>query len=786
MKAIPSAIIRYRWLVLIIPCILGAVTIPGVFQLALGVTMEDYFLEDDPVLKNQERFNRLFPENRFVGVLIQTEDVFSRTSLELMKELGERLLREVPYASRVRSLVHSELPPALNTELEFRNNTLISTEAERADFKRGCNKNLVIKGVLFSKDNREAWVQVQLSDFSSPETEKDERDPQFAVGKTVYEIVRSLERPSDIRLTAAGVPVFAFRKERETMQDMIRVLIFASIAALLLSIIIMRNWKGVAGTVLVILLSSAGVLGVQGLLGITVDSAFISVPIILVIGVSIGYTVHILKFYKIEYNRSGNSGSASIYALSETIKPIFFTALTTIAGLLSFLLVEIKPIRWIGLTSAVSIFLVFILTLTLFPALISFGKPMYRSRSEKNKRGLFKKGLFRRRLFKRGLFKKGLSMNCFPRVARFVTERGRVLLVLFAGIVAITIPGVTRVTVDFNAEDMMGLRLPHMKDQVRIGASSIASGETMDLVISIPKKGFLNPKQLLQLTRLEEEIRELPLVQGTTSLAGIVRDMNYTLHRRQEEFRRLPKKRSHVRYIINALKSTDPRLFNSWVDNDLGTTRVFIELSEFSSLTIKENIAEIEDASAALFTGKKDVFFGGPTYQMAVMNQYVTKGLIRSLITAFIMITLIMMLLFRSVRTGLIAMVPNLFPVLLIGGIMGYFNVSLEFVTMTVAPMIMGLAVDDTIHFLSHLRDEYGRSDNFRESVGKTFTLVGSAITETTVILCLTFSLFFISDITSIRTMGLLVCIGLIAAYLADLFITPVLLGKLMRVKSKV
>jgi hypothetical protein len=140
------------------------------------------------------------------------------------------------------------------------------------------------------------------------------------------------------------------------------------------------------------------------------------------------------------------------------------------------------------------------------------------------------------------------------------------------------------------------------------------------------------------------------------------------------------------------------------------------------------------------------------------------------------MITLLMVAVFKSLKLALAAMIPNVFPVLVAGGIMGYFGIPLEFVTMTVAPMIMGLAVDDTIHLVYHLKWDLKKSGDFTASIRRTFVSVGTAITVTTVILCLTFLVFTVSRVNSIINMGVITCVGILAAYLADLFVTPVLI----------
>jgi predicted RND superfamily exporter protein len=208
------------------------------------------------------------------------------------------------------------------------------------------------------------------------------------------------------------------------------------------------------------------------------------------------------------------------------------------------------------------------------------------------------------------------------------------------------------------------------------------------------------------------------------------------------------------------------------------TTRILIELSDFSSLTIEKNIRKIGKLVGEHAPGATGHFFSGSTYQMAMMNQYVTRGLLKSVATAFAIICILMIVVFRCVRLGIIAMVPNIFPVLMAGGIMGFCGMPLEFVTMTVAPMIMGLAVDDTIHLLSHLRSDIEESGDFTRGLAHTFSVVGSAVTETSLILCLSFIVLAVSRVASIATMGLIACAGIFAAYLSDIFVTPILMKK--------
>jgi predicted RND superfamily exporter protein len=315
-----------------------------------------------------------------------------------------------------------------------------------------------------------------------------------------------------------------------------------------------------------------------------------------------------------------------------------------------------------------------------------------------------------------------------------------------------------------------------MQEQVLVSRSQIAVNDSLDLVLSMSPDSFRKTGAVKSLELLEHRLESLPLVKRTSSLAGLVREINYVMHGRNPEHDMVPDKANSLQGLYTLAEGFLPDKLREWVTHNYSDTRVFIELSEFSSREIEGIMEQTDRLVEELFPEGTDHFMSGSAFQMAVMNQYITRGLIRSILTALLMITLLMVVLFKSLKLALSAMIPNVFPVLIAGGIMGFARIPLEFVTMTVAPMIMGLAVDDTIHLVYHLRRDLKRSGDYAVSIRHTFMNVGTAITETTVILCLTFLVFTVSRVNSIVNMGLITCAGILAAYLADLFVTPVLI----------
>lgn len=746
---------RLRGPILLAAILLVAFSVPGVFRMDITVDIADFFLEDDPVIQNQEEFRRQFGNNDFIGVLVESEDVFSRETLELIKLVGERLRDEVPLAADLVSLTELTRAQSGGFLLRFDGASLVSTDEEVEQIRASYSENSSLQGILFSRDHRQAWVLLKLEDYPSTDEWPEKTTPLFSVGRTAYETVLSIDS-GEARLIATGVPVYAYRKEAEMMDDLARVLVIGGVVALALSILILRSVQAVTGTLAVILFSVLCVFGVQGRLGISTDSAFIAVPILLTIGVSIGYTVHVFRFFSLRFRHTGKRKKAVAYAVLETGRPILFTAFTTIVALVSFLFVEIRPIQWVGITSASCILVVFFASTLLFPAVLSIGRDREVSPTRSLRPDTFEPAL--------------------RRFSDWVGRYGRVIIPIFLAVVAMASYGLIKLDIDLNAEKMMGTRLPHMQDQVLVSRSEIAVNDSLDLVLSMPSDSFRKTGALESLELLERRLETLPLVKRTSSLAGVVREINYIMHGRSPEYDVVPDNANSLHALYTLAEDFLPDELGEWVNHNYSDTRVFIELSEFSSREIEGIIGEVDRLVEELFPDGTGHFMSGSTYQMAVMNQYITRGLVRSILTALLMITLLMVVVFKSLKLGLAAMIPNIFPVLVAGGIMGFARIPLEFVTMTVAPMIMGLAVDDTIHLVYHLKRDLKNSGDYAASIRHTFVNVGTAITETTAILCLTFLVFTVSRVNSIVNMGLITSVGILAAYLADLFVTPVLI----------
>ena len=160
------------------------------------------------------------------------------------------------------------------------------------------------------------------------------------------------------------------------------------------------------------------------------------------------------------------------------------------------------------------------------------------------------------------------------------------------------------------------------------------------------------------------------------------------------------------------------------------------------------------------------------------MMQYVARGQMVSFAISLLIIGILMMLVFGSVRIGLIGLIPNITPALVVGGLLGWLGYPLDMMTATIMPMILGLAVDDTIHFINHGHLEFDRRGNNRDAILRSFRTIGTPIILTSVVICANFAIYMTSEGLSFIHMGLLSVAGIVSALVADLCVTPVLFQK--------
>lgn len=419
----------------------------------------------------------------------------------------------------------------------------------------------------------------------------------------------------------------------------------------------------------------------------------------------------------------------------------------------------LRPIRSVGLLSAISVAFVLAVVLVVSPILLSFGK------DKKPNPKVLERGETRFALIMEG-------------IGKFVLSHSRVILVVFALVAAISAVGMFKMEPSFDVERTMGRKVEYVKKILELGESPLGSVYSYDMEIEFENSDDAKKvENLRKLDTLGMYIEQFPLSKRLTSILDVVKDLNRTVNENREEFYRVPDSEEQVAQLLLLYENAGGSEANYWIDYDYRYLRMMVEISTYNSNELDKEIAAITQKGRELFPNAT-VSAVGNIPQFTTMQQYLVKGQIRSFGISILIVAVLLMIVFGSVRTGLIGMIPNVAPAIFVGGYLGWLGIPLDMMSATVIPMVIGLAVDDTIHFVNHTNEEFNKCNHYSSAILRVFRSTGSALVMTTVIMCGTFVNFTTSKCIMLCNFGLVLVVGLGSALLADLFVTPVLIKK--------
>jgi len=339
-----------------------------------------------------------------------------------------------------------------------------------------------------------------------------------------------------------------------------------------------------------------------------------------------------------------------------------------------------------------------------------------------------------------------------------------------------------KLDVNMDYIEMMGHKIPYVQELLSILEAKLGSQYNYNVMIEFPEEdAFKIPENMKKLDELEEKLASRKLTRWSgdepriTSVTDIVKEINRCLNEDDMEFYTVPDQQDLLTQELFLYEMSGGDNLSKWLSADYRTTFIHVDLNGYDANQIVSDIDFAKNEAAKLFPGAK-IGVVGQVVNYASMNEKLVKGELKSFLFSFVIIAILMIIAFSSLATGLIGMIPNLAPVLFIGAFMGWGNISLDMLTMTIMPMILGIAVDDTIHFTNRTKLEFERTGSYLEALKITFREIGKTLGMTTFILCSMFAVFCTSPMSSLARIGLFTIIGLGSALIADYTLTPVLL----------
>ncbi len=714
-------------------------------RLQTNNTLETFLVQGDPELAFYRETVARFGGDRLVYLSLDfgEDPLFGVESLATLDRVT-RALEAVEGVERASSLAATDA--VLDRDGWVESGPLMvdppATEAEAARIADKVHASSLLPWFV-SPDGRSTLVVIEVDPGLGP----------VELNGTVAAIRGALEGQAQVesgRFALAGNPVFAEAIDRFNARDQ------RLFSGLMLALVFLASalWlRRLSLALLVVGVVAVTVTWVTGLLVVTGHQsnwvvAIVS-PLLFLIGVA--SAIHVLSYYRDVLPEAESRRAAVAETLRRVAVPCLFTSLTTAVGFVALMANPIGPIRVFGAFASVGVMLAFVATVLVVPAGLSLG----RRRDRNPALGPGTRGLGR--------------LAVLDRLAQ-----GRPGLVLAATAVlgGVVIAGVHGLRVETNNLEYFHRDAPLVRDSLSI-EQTYGGSAPLDVVVDTGRAaGALEPALLASLVAFQDRLEAIDGVARGISLADLTRDLHHAMAG-EERTTDLP---HDVAMVDQLLLLPDADMVGRIVDTERRTTRV---ATRFAGATLglkqsRELLAQVQ--AAADDTLGEGARLTGSSLLFVRMDRHLVTGQIRSLSIVLALLLVIMSGLFRSLRVGLLAMIPNVLPIAMMLGLMGWLDVPLDGLTAMIACIAIGIGVDDTIHYLHRLRHELRREPDLRAAMSRTLAVVGRPIVFTTVVLTAGFGVFGFSDFLGTRNFGLLTGLTVMVALVADLLVLPAVL----------
>jgi predicted RND superfamily exporter protein len=609
------------------------------------------------------------------------------------------------------------------------------------------------ESLLFNKKSRTIRTVMYLDkDIVNTSVRKD------FILQDMSSLVESFEQETNLDVRISGMPYIRTKNSQNIIGE-IGIFIMAALGVTsLLFFFFFRSLRATLISMGVVIVGVMWAFGILGLLQyeITVLTALIP-PLIIVIGIP--NCIFLINKYQQEIKKHGNQALSLQRVIAKIGNATLMTNVTTASGFATFIVTDSKLLKEFGIVASINIIGIFILSLLIIPIIYSFLHPP----KTKHLKHLNKKWID-------GFVNWTVRVVREQRIAIYATSI--VLLVM-------SIIGIYQIDISGSIIEDMPKKEQFFKD-IRFFEKEFDGIMPVEIVIDTKTpKGVLKPATLKRIDRLGDVIEEIPELSKPVSVVNLVKYSKQAFYNGIPKYYQLPTTQENSFIMDYAQKSSgNSNLLKTFVDSTGQSARITTFMKDVKTSRMEDIEARLQENIAKIFPAERyNVYMTGSALLFLKGTKYLVKNLILSLALAIGLIALFMAYLFRSFRMIIISLIPNLLPLLITAGVMGFVGVPIKPSTILVFSIAFGISVDDTIHFLAKYRQEL-IANNWRIKVSVYAALkeTGVSMFYTSIVLFFGFSVFIISNFGGTVALGALVSATLLFAMLANLVLLPSLL----------
>ncbi len=750
-------VLSRRWLVVSLVSLFMLFMATGAQYLTVSDDLRSMLSKDDPKLIAFDALEATYSASNTVLVALAPQEgsVFTRETLGAIEELTEAAW-QAPYSSRVNSLTNYSHSEAFGDDLVVAalvDDAQSLSDTDLARIQEIALNETELAGHLVSHDGRVSGLTIN---FVMPEI----RD------KAVFETTDYLHAMlDDARASHPGIAYYLTGNVvgNRTLADAVAYDMGVLVPIVFLVIIVgvaflLRSVLCTVVIVFEIIFALNTVLGFAGWLGLALSPTTAIIPVVVMV-ITVAASVHIITIALSHMRRGLDRTAAIAESLRTNARPVFLTSVTTAIGFLSLNASDSPPYRELGNLAAFGVLCVWFYTMTLLPSMLSI-LPLRTRRVNTN------------------------GSHLFERFGAFVAARRTVLLWFIALLVVALATGIPHNEVSDNWTELFDERYEFRRATDFIN-QNLTGVNSLEFSLRAGREGGItDPEYLRKIDAFAEWLRQQPEVNHVQAFSDTMKRLNRNMHGDDPAFYRLPAEPELAAQYLLLYELSVPfgSTLNDRIDVAKSATRMTVTVAGVSARGLRTLDAR---AQAWLRANTPDLATeaSGLTMIFAYLTQRNIESMLRGTIIGMALISFILIGVFKSLRLGLISLVPNFIPAAMAFGLWGYVVGRIGLAGAIVTVVAFGIIVDDTVYFLSEYLKARGKGCSAPESVRETFRTVGPALCITTAALSTGFLVFAFSGYEGSQVMGLMVTITILFALVADFLLLPPLLMALDRRK---
>jgi predicted RND superfamily exporter protein len=751
-------ILKNRYLILILIAIATAFLVSQMKHMRFSYTEANLLPEDHEVNIQYNKFLDIFgEEGNLILLAIKDSTVFTPAKFNAWNSLAKSFdsLSEVEFTLSIADV------KKLKKDTKNRKFVLESIYTEELKSQKTID---AVKKELFEKlpfydnllYNKETGT-IQTAIYINKEIVNTPVRKAF-VFKKLIPIIDAFEKETTLDVRVSGMPYIRTINAQNIIDEIQLFVLGALLITGIIFFFFFRSYRATFITLLVVTIGVTWAFGFIGLFGyeITVLTALIP-PLIIVIGVP--NAVFLINKYQQEIKLHGQQAKALQRVISKIGNATLMTNITTASGFATFVFVKSQLLREFGILASVNILSIFVLALLIIPILYSFMEPP----KKKHLNHLERKWM----------------ENVVNWMEKMVREQRITIYITTVIVIILGIIGLYQIRVSGSLIEDMPKTKAFYKD-IKFFEKEFGGIMPLEILIDTKKeKGVMKLSTLKRMDKINEVIESFPELSRPVSVVNLVKYSKQAFYKGNPKYYQLPTSQEQS-YIFEYTKNSDGNsdMLNNFVDStgqyarittfmkDVGTDKMNDIQERLQQVVKKEFPKERYHVS---FTGKALVFLKG--------TNYLISNLVFSLSLAIFLIALFMAWMFRSFKMILISIIPNMLPLLITAGLMGFFGIPIKPSTILVFSIAFGISVDDTIHFLAKYRQELMANNwKIRRSVYAALRETGVSMFYTSIVLFFGFLVFTVSSFGGTIALGGLVSITLLFAMVSNLLLLPSLL----------